>query len=113
MAATARYQTSRISFQGTLPRGIAGWLGVPVLAIGLYGPIAVTLSQGSLSVAQLCWYSLVLALGGLLGGLLGRQLGARGRSLLARSAPLTGAVAGVMLGNLGWLVLSVMAALVV
>ena len=108
MAATARYQTSRIGFQGTFPRGAAIWLGLPVVAIGLYGPIAVTLSLVPLSVAQLCLYSLVLALGGLFGGVLGRHVGVRGRGLLARSAPLSGAIAGVALGNLGWLALGVM-----
>ena len=109
MAATARYQTSGISVPGNVQRAIGWGIGGVLAVIGVYGSIALTLSLAPLTTAQLGWYSLVLATGGLLGILLGQRLGGRGRSLLARSAPLAGAMAGVLLGNGLWLVLQLVA----
>ncbi len=45
----------------------------------------------------------VSALGGLLGGVSGQQLGRLRASRLVRSAPLLGALAGLVLGDIAWL----------
>lgn len=109
MAATARYQASGISVPGNIQRAIGWGVGGVLATIGCYGSIALALSLAPLTTAQLGWYSLVLASGGLLGIAIGQRVSSRGRSLLARSAPLSGAIVGMMLANGIWLVLQLLA----
>ncbi len=93
----------------TRPFGALVWrLAIGGLVTGgtmgaLVGLIVASVSLGQPGDSFLRWFPCALALGGLLGGVSGQQLGRLRASRLVRSAPLLGALAGLVLGDIAWL----------
>ncbi len=84
-------------------RIVAGGITIGAGGGALGGAIVAAITLGQQSAGQAPWLPLALGTGGLLGIILGQRIGGGRAGLLARSASLLGALAGLVLGLHAWL----------